>query len=417
MYPILEAYSSLNIGTEKWYAIFFIKSEAQLKKRLILAVFLVLLLGVGGLVYWGQRKERSTELYYSGTIEATQANLAFQVSGRVSEVFFDEGQAVKKDQRIAVLDQEEFNARRDQAGSDLIRSQENLKQLETLLELNRKVLPAEVERVQASVQALQSQLAELEAGYRIQEVEQARYAYEQAQFALEEARKNKARFDRLFERKIIAEKDKDATDLRFETALKEYERARKAYELLKEGYRKESIETARSKLAEGRAALKQSRGNLKKIEAIESEVQAAKAQVLSAQAVLELAEIQLSHCELRAPFQGIIASRNVEPGEVVSPGQEVMSVADLSKVYLKVFVAETEIGRVKPGQPAEVKIDTFPARTYRGNVSYISPEGEFTPKVIQTHKERVKLVYLVKIIIPNPNLELKPGMPADAWFK
>ena len=388
-----------------------------MKKRLILIIFLALLLGVGSLVYWGQRKERSQELYYSGTVEATQANLAFQVNGRVSEVFFEEGQAVEKNQVMAVLDQEEFNARRDQAQADLMRAGENLRQLETLLELNRKILPAEVEKVEASVEALQFQLAELEAGYRIQEVEQARYAYERAQFALEEARKDKTRFDRLFERKIIAEKDKDATDLKYETALKDYERANKAYELLKEGYRKESIDTARSKLAGGRAALKQARDNLKKIEAAEREVEAAKAQVLSAEAALELAKIQLKHSELRAPFNGILVSRNVEPGEVVSPGREVISLADLSKVDLKVFVAETEIGKVKPGQKVEVKIDTFPDKTYTGNVSFISPEGEFTPKIIQTHKERVKLVYLVKIAIPNPNLELKSGMPADAWFK
>jgi len=388
-----------------------------LKKRLILIAFLVFLLGVGGLVYWGQRKEGLSELYYSGTIEATQANLAFQVSGRVSEVFFDEGHAVEKKQLIAVLEQEEFLAWREQAQSDLMRSQENLKQMETILELNRKVLPAEVERVAASVKALESQLAELEAGYRIQEVDRARYSYEQARFALEEARKDKQRFDKLFERKIIAENDKEGTDLKYETALKEYERARKAYELLQEGYRKETVETARSKLAEGRAAFKQARDNLKKIEATESEVAAAKAQVLSAEAALELAEIRLQHTELRAPFKGIIVSRNVEPGEVVSPGQEVISLADLSKVDLKVFVAETEIGMVKPGQEVEVKIDTFPAKTYAGNVSFISPEGEFTPKIIQTHKERVKLVYLVKIAIPNPDLELKTGMPADAWFK
>jgi len=389
----------------------------ELKKRLILVVFLVLLFGVGAMVYWGQRAERLAELYYSGTIEATQANLAFQVSGRVSTVFFDEGQAVEKNQMLAVLDQEEFKARRDQARSDWVRSQENLKQLETLLELNRQILPAEVERVKAAVQALQSQLAELEAGYRVQEVEQARYAYEQAQFALEEARKDKIRYERLFERKIVAEKDKDAVNLKYETALKAYEGAKKAYELLKEGYRKESIETARSKLAEGEAALKQARDNLKKIQAIESEVEAAKAQVQSAKAELELTEIRLNYTELRAPFKGILVSRNIEPGEVVTPGQEVLSLSDLSQVDLKVFVDETEIGKVRPGQAVDVKIDTFPSKTYTGQVSFISPEGEFTPKIIQTHKERVKLVYLVKITIPNPNFELKTGMPADAWFR
>jgi len=407
----------LNIATGKCYTFSSIKWEVQLKKRLILIVFLALLLGVGVMVYWGQRTVRLAELYYSGTIEATQANLAFQVSGRVKTVFFDEGQAVEKNQVLAVLDQEEFKTRRDQARSDWIRSKENLKQLETLLEINRKVLPAEVEKARATVQALQSQLAELEAGYRVQEVEQARYAFEQAQFALEEARKDKTRFDTLFERKIIAEKDKDTADLKYETALKEFERARKAYELLKEGYRKESIETARSKLAEGQAAFKQARDNLKKIEAAESEVEAARAQVESAKAELELAGIRLAYTELKAPFKGILVSRNVEPGEVVTPGQEVLSLSDLSQVDLKVFVDETEIGKVRPGQEVDVKIDTFPSKTYTGHVSFISPEGEFTPKIIQTHKERVKLVYLVKITIPNPDFELKTGMPADAWFR
>jgi HlyD family secretion protein len=396
---------------------FFIQLEVELNKRLILIVFLVLLFGVGALVYRGQYAERSAELYYSGTIEATDANLAFQVSGRVKTVFFDEGQAVEKNQVLAVLDQEEFKAQRDQARSEWLRSRENLKQLETLLELNRKVLPTEVEKAKAAVQALQSQLAELEAGYRVQEVDQARFTYEQAQFALEEARKDKVRFDRLFENKIVAEKDKDAADLKYDTALNEYERAKKAYELLQEGYRKESIEAARSKLAEGQAVLKQARDNLKKIEASESEVQGAKAQVQSAKAALDLAEIRLAYTELRAPFNGILVSRNVEPGEVVTPGQEVLTLSDLSQVDLKVFVDETEIGKVRPGQQVDVKIDTFPSKTYTGYVAFISPEGEFTPKIIQTHKERVKLVYLVKITIPNPNLELKTGMPADAWFR
>ena len=102
---------------------------------------------------------------------------------------------------------------------------------------------------------------------------------------------------------------------------------------------------------------------------------------------------------------------------MASVGQEVISISDLSEVDLKVFVDEIEIGKVKPDQRVDVKIDTFPDKTYQGTVSFISPEGEFTPKIIQTHKERVKLVYLVKIKIPNPDFELKSGMPADAWFR
>jgi HlyD family secretion protein len=107
----------------------------------------------------------------------------------------------------------------------------------------------------------------------------------------------------------------------------------------------------------------------------------------------------------------------VELGEVVTTGREVLTLSDLSEVDLKIFVGETEIGNVKPGQHVDVKIDTFPDRVYAGTVAFISPEAEFTPKIIQTHKERVKLVYLVKISIPNPDLTFKPGMPADAWLR
>jgi HlyD family secretion protein len=388
-----------------------------LKKRLILIIFLVLFLGVGALVFWGQQKERTSELYYSGTIEAIQANLAFQEAGRVKDVLVDEGQAVEAGQLLAVLDRDSFLAGRDQALANLTRAKETLSQMETLLELNRKALPAEVERSEAAVKALQAQLNELETGYRNQEVQQARLAAEEARITMEEARKDQIRFAQLFERKVIAEKDKDAADLKYETALKEYQRARQAYALLKEGYRKESIEAASFREAEAQAALKLARSNLKKIEVTEKEVKAAKAQVHAAQAAFELAEIQLSYSELRAPSNAIIVSRNVEPGEVVSVGQEVISISDLSEVDLKIFVDETEIGKVKPGQRVDVKIDTFPDKTYQGNVSFISPEGEFTPKIIQTHKERVKLVYLVKIKIPNPDFELKSGMPADAWFR
>jgi HlyD family secretion protein len=388
-----------------------------LKKRLILIPFLALLVGVGGLVYFGQRRERSSESCYSGIIEATQANLSFQVNGRVNRVLVDEGQAIEKDQPLAELDRAEFEARRNQAEAGLERAFKGVKQLEAVLELYCNTLPAEVEKAEASVNALKSKVKELETGFRAQEVEEARLALDAARVAMEEAKRDKMRFDRLYKQKTVSENEKDAVDLRYETALKEYGRAREAYDLRKEGFRIEAIEEARAKLAEGQAVLKQAKANLKRIDVTEREVEAAKAEVKLARAALELAEIQLSYTRLRAPFRGVLTSRNVEPGEVVSPGREVLSLSDLSTVDLKIFVDETEIGKVKPGQTVRVTTDTFPEKVYAGHVAFISPEGEFTPKMIQTHKERVKLVYLVKVTIPNPDLELKSGMPADAWFQ
>jgi HlyD family secretion protein len=234
---------------------------------------------------------------------------------------------------------------------------------------------------------------------------------------MKEAKRDKHRYDQLLQDKIVAEQSWDVVALRYEKALREYERSREKYALLKEGFRKETIKSARAKLAEGMAALKLARNNLKQIKATEEEVAGARAQVQAARAAVELAETQLRYTRLKAPLSGIITSRNVELGEVVSPGRQVFSLSDLSTVKLKIFVGETEIGKVKPGQRVEVKVDTFPGKAYWGKVAYISPQGEFTPKIIQTHKERVKLVYLVKVAVPNPDLDLKSGMPADAWLR
>ncbi len=387
------------------------------KKRLIPLLLLSLLATVGALVYVGQHRNRSAELYYSGTIDVTESNLAFQVSGRVSTVFVDEGQSVVKDQVLASLEKEEFIASQTQVRGNYQRILENSKQLKINLDIYRHTLPAEVERAEAAVKSFQAQLDELESGYRPQEIERARLAHEEASIALEEAKRDKARFDTLFKRGIISEKDRETKDFRYDTVLREYQRAKKSYDLLKEGYRKESIDSARARLAESKALLQQARTNLKKIAAAEQEVRAAEAQVEAAKATVTLADIQLRYTELKAPFNGIVTSRNIEPGEVVSQGQQALTIADLSKVYLKIFVGETEIGNVKPGQTVDIKIDTFPQKTFPGIVSYVSPEAEFTPKIIQTRKERVKLVYLVKVLISNPNYELKPGMPADAWLR
>jgi HlyD family secretion protein len=388
-----------------------------LKKRVIAILFFCLLFGVGLLVYNGQRNLKMRELYYSGTIEAKQAELAFQVSGRIVEVVVNEGEFVKRDQLLAFLEQSEYKARYEQAQAGLENSIKNVQRLELILGLYKKTLPNEVARAAAGVEVLSSQLRELEAGYREQDIERAKLAFLTAKDVMEEAKKNKERYDNLFQKSLVSEREWDTVKLKYETAAKELEKAKEAFDMLLEGVRKETIQTSRARLAEGKAVLRQAKNNLTKIQAAEKEVEAAKSQVKVAQSSLEVAKTQLSYTKLSAPFDGVISSRNVEPGEVVLPGREVLSLSDLSSVDLKIFVNETEIGRVKPGQLVDVKVDTFPDKKYRGTVSFISPEGEFTPKIIQTQKERVKLVYLVKVLIPNPDLELKSGMPADAWLQ
>ncbi len=392
------------------------KGGIVLKKRIIIIAFFALLLVVILLVYFGQRSARLHELY-SGTLEATQAELSFQAAGRVVDLPVDEGQSVEKDQILAVLDRSEYQARYDQAKANMDAAKADLARLAVNLDVYRNVLPADVERYEAGVSVLKAQMDQMEAGYRVQDVEKADYNLSSLKASMETARKNKERFDRLFSENIVSEKEHDSAALQYETALKAYESARATMDQMKEGYRDEDVRVSKARLVEGEAALKQARSNLAKIDMTEKEVEAARARVRASEASFRLAETQLGYMELKAPFKGIITSRNIEPGEVVSLGQDVFSLADLSSIELKIYVDETEIGKVRPGRDADVTVDTFPDKVFKGKVSFISPEAEFTPKIIQTHKERVKLVYLVKVIIPNPDLDLKPGMPADARLK
>lgn len=333
-----------------------------MKKKIVMIVFALLFAGAGVFVYVGQNNKKANDLFYSGTIEATQAKLSFQAPGRVAEVKVQEGQSVAKNQVLAVLDRAEFESRHEQAKANLDRAVKTKQQLMTALQISQKTLPAEVARAQAGVKSARDSLADAEKNYQ--------------------------RYEELFRQGVVTEKERDTLKLGFDVA--------------------------KSRLAESESMLRLAEGNLGRIEAAKDDITTAGAQIDVARAALNQAAIQLGYTQLISPQDGVVVSRNIEPGETVNLGREVITISDLQRVDLKIFVDETAIGRIKFGQKAAVSVDTFPGKIYEGTVSFVSPEGEFTPKIIQTQKERVKLVYLVKISIANPLYELKAGMPADA---
>jgi HlyD family secretion protein len=154
-----------------------------------------------------------------------------------------------------------------------------------------------------------------------------------------------------------------------------------------------------------------------KRDAAKTSADSAKANVDALRASLDLAQTRLGFADLASPIDGFILTKSAEAGEVVAPGATVFTVADLKNIWLTAYVSETELGKVKLNQEAYIKTDTYPGKIYKGRISFISQEAEFTPKEIQTAQERVKLVYRIKIAIDNTNLELKPGMPADGFIK
>jgi len=205
-------------------------------------------------------------------------------------------------------------------------------------------------------------------------------------------------------RKVLAA---DAADLHYKT-LNEA-RLRK---LAASGYvSRDSLDLADAAMRGAQAGLERDRALA---QAADDNLQLALANVKDAKASLRLAQITESYTALRAPIDGVILVRQAELGEVVVPGTPVVTIADLDHVWLRAYINEPDIGRVRFGQPAEVATDSFPGRRFPARLSFISDQAEFTPKSVETHAERITLVYRVRIDVGNPSHALVPGMPADA---
>lgn len=297
----------------------------------------------------GSRRAPDT-LLLSGNIEAHESVLGFQVPGRIADLVVDEGKWVEKDAILARLDDIDY---RQQVAHD-----------------------------GAALQVARAQLTLALAGTRRQQIEASRQAVLDAQAELAQRKLDFRRADELLHENAISRERRDQAETALARAQAGYQQALQNYNQAVEGTRKEDIDIARANAERAEQALR-------------------------------LSEIQLEHTILRAPHDGVVTVRQSELGEVVAAGSPVMTVADLDHIWLRAYVSETDLGRIRWGQAATVRTDTYPGKAYTGRVSFIASEAEFTPKSVETHKERVTLVYRIKIDLANPNHELKPGMPAD----
>lgn len=287
----------------------------------------------------------------SGNIEVTDAEVSFKISGRVDKRLVDEGEFVQKDEVVALLDSSDLNS--------------------------------EVEIRRAELQMAQADLAELEAGSRPQEIAEAEAKLAAAKADKIHLESDFHRAEKLFKQQAISAEEYMHSKGDHEVAVARLQEAEERLKLIREGPRKERIEQARAQVKQARAALK-------------------------------LAQIRLSYAKLASPLSGVVLSKNIEPGEYVAPGTPIVTIGDLENVWLRAYINETDLGRVKVGYQANIITDTYPDTIYKGSVSFIASQAEFTPKNVQTKEERVKLVYRIKINISNLGMELKPGMPADA---
>ncbi|HXV86698.1 MAG TPA: HlyD family efflux transporter periplasmic adaptor subunit, partial [Gemmatimonadales bacterium] len=277
--------------------------------------------------------------------------LGFQSPGRVDSIGVNEGDAVSAGALLALLDRRELAARRASAV--------------------------------AQVASARARLAELESGFRSQEVAQGRAAERAAAQRLENARLELDRTRRLFEGGALSRAALDQAQTAFDVADAERDRAREQLDLLERGARAEQVTAQRAVLAQAEAAVTQ-------------------------------LDAALDGAAIRAPFAGLVTVKHRQPGETVAAGAPVVTLLDPGDRWIRIYVPGDQVGRLALGQQALITADAYPDRSYQGHVTFIASEAEFTPRNVQTTADRVKLVYRVKIKVSGDSeLDLKPGLPAD----
>ncbi len=287
----------------------------------------------------------------SGTLEATEVRVASEVGGRVASFPVREGDRVRRGQVLARLDDTDLRLASDQA--------------------------------RAAADLARAQLDLTLKGAREEDITQAVESVAQAEENGKRADEDLARMRELFAGGSVTQKQRDDAETRATVAAAQARAARAALDKLRTLVRPEEVRASRARLDQAEAALR-------------------------------LAERRVGQAAVEAPMDGVVAKRVVEEGEIAAPGFPLATIDDLSVVRLVVYVPEPDLSRVRLGAEAEVSVDGLEGRTFGGRVTFISPEAEFTPRNVQTKEERAKLVFAVKIELPNPDGRLKPGMPADA---
>lgn len=385
-------------------------------KHLPLSTLIVFLLLVS-VVRSPLSAQNGQQIRGNGIIEATEVDITTKVTGRIASLTVREGMKVQAGQLLATLEAGDLEGQLDQAvaGCALAAAR--------LAELENGTRPEEIRRARALLESARSTRRQIAARHDLVRAGPRRETLDQLRAAVKQAETSIADIEADLRRTQILEKQGAMTPQQLEKVITQRELAR------------ENLTVARKRLAEGLSGARpQERSEA------EAALDAADAQVDAASATLDLAlagarrevidaaraqlalargqektaRAMLDYTRIVSPLNGRVTQRSLEPGELVTPGLPIVRVIDLAEVWLKVYVAEKQVGFIKPGQEADVTADSFPGRTFRGKVIEIAEIPEFTPKNVQTIDERTKLVFWVKVAIENPDLDLKPGMPGDA---
>ena len=319
-----------------------------MKKRITIVIVLLVVVGGAGWFYHQSHQGRKTTVTLYGNVDIREVTLGFRVPGKLAKLDYDEGDKVKADQVLASLDAEPYSN--------------------------------QVANAQAQVASLRARLELREAGNRPEEIAQARSLVREREATAANAERLFKRSEELLAVKGVSLQDRDNAAASYDEAEARLRSARDNLALLEAGFRVEDIAQAKAELAQ-------------------------------AEAVLATAKLQLKDTVLTAPSDGVILTRAQEGGAILQAGSAVFTLSLVNPVWVRAYVQEPDLGRIHPGMKVEIRTDSRRDKPYIGQIGYISPRAEFTPKTVETTELRTALVYRLRIVVAEPDEGLRQGMP------
>jgi len=367
-----------------------------------LAIIVIVLIAGGGAAYWWYFQQAGDNLVLPGTVEVQEVRLSSKIAGRVKDVFVDDGAEVKAGDALVELDIPELRAQHKQIAAQLDAAKA------AAAKADRGPLDEEYEASKAAVDAAKARLTKMDKGNRDKEIEQVEKSVEAWKVDLANARRDLVRISGLVQSKSATQKELDDADSKYRRLEATVNEANARLELMKEGFRDEDK-------AEALAEFNRAKANdaLLHTGTREEDKAAAHARVDELTARLSELDSNIAEAIVKAPEHAVVELVSVRRGDTTAPNQPVVRILRAKDLWVKAFVPETELGRVRLNEDVVVTMDTYPDRKFSGKVTYVSPTAEFTPRNVQSIDERRHQVFAIKVRVDDPQGIFKSGMAAD----
>jgi multidrug resistance efflux pump len=355
-------------------------------KLFIPAVIVAGLIGLA--VYSSGMLHHNSGLTGSGTVEARNIRVGSKVGGRIDRILVREGDSVEAGQVLITFDDKELAASLEQSRANAEKAQ-------------RGYRPEEIAEARAAAAQAKAEYEQRINGYRKEDIDAAQADLDRAKADEVRARLDAQRYDTLAQKDLVSKQQRDTADANWKMALAQQQNLQHKLDELKRGYRPEEIAAAEARYHQTQAILeKLENGN--RVE-----------DIAAAKASLAYDEARFRERQVLAPAAASVEVLDVRPGDIIAPNTPIATLLERDQIYVRIYIPETQIGRVHLGQKAQIRVDSFPDQVFDGAVEQVNQQAEFLPRNVQTIEERVHQVFGVKVRIDDPSHRVRAGMAAD----